>query len=106
MQARGRVNFDSFSLSNFRRWLIICENSENVRSSAFLLPLHQKKGALTAELSDSHVELIESVREYWFVLLYRYILHRVCEDLGVVCSLDPKPMPGDWNGAGAHCNYR
>lgn len=35
----------------------------------------------------------------------RYILHRVCEDLGVVCTLDPKPMPGDWNGAGAHCNY-
>ena len=36
----------------------------------------------------------------------RYILHRVCEDLGVVCTLDPKPMPGEWNGAGAHCNYR
>ena len=36
----------------------------------------------------------------------RYIMDRVCEDLGVVCSLDPKPMPGDWNGAGAHCNYR
>ena len=33
-------------------------------------------------------------------------MDRVCEDLGVVCSLDPKPMDGDWNGAGAHCNYR
>ena len=33
-------------------------------------------------------------------------MERICEDLGVVCSLDPKPMPGDWNGAGAHCNYR
>ena len=38
--------------------------------------------------------------------LFRYIMDRVCEDLGVVCSLDPKPMDGDWNGAGAHCNYR
>ena len=28
----------------------------------------------------------------------RYILHRVAEDFGVVVSLDPKPMPGDWNG--------
>lgn len=35
----------------------------------------------------------------------RYIMDRVCEDLGVICSLDPKPMPGDWNGAGAHCNF-
>ena len=35
----------------------------------------------------------------------RFILHRIAEDFGVVASLDPKPMPGNWNGAGAHCNY-
>uniref|UniRef100_A0A2C9JSB5 Glutamine synthetase n=1 Tax=Biomphalaria glabrata TaxID=6526 RepID=A0A2C9JSB5_BIOGL len=35
----------------------------------------------------------------------RYILHRVAEDFGVIVTLDPKPMEGDWNGAGAHCNY-
>lgn len=35
----------------------------------------------------------------------RFILHRVAEDFGVVVTFDPKPMPGDWNGAGAHCNY-
>ena len=35
----------------------------------------------------------------------RYILHRVAEDFGVNVSLDPKPMIGDWNGAGAHCNF-
>jgi len=35
----------------------------------------------------------------------RYILERVAEDFGVVVSFDPKPMDGDWNGAGAHCNY-
>jgi glutamine synthetase len=35
----------------------------------------------------------------------RYLLHRVAEDFGVVVTLDPKPMVGDWNGAGAHCNY-
>jgi len=35
----------------------------------------------------------------------RFLLHRVAEDYGVVVTLDPKPMPGDWNGAGAHCNY-
>merc|ERR1712236_106587 len=35
----------------------------------------------------------------------RYLLERVAEDFGVVVSLDPKPMVGDWNGAGAHCNF-
>nr|AGJ70738.1 glutamine synthetase 2 [Nilaparvata lugens] len=35
----------------------------------------------------------------------RYLLHRVAEEFGVVVTLDPKPMEGDWNGAGAHCNF-
>lgn len=35
----------------------------------------------------------------------RFLLHRVAEEFGIVVTLDPKPMPGDWNGAGAHCNF-
>ena len=35
----------------------------------------------------------------------RYIMDRVCEIAGVVCSLDPKPVPGDWNGTGCHTNF-
>jgi len=35
----------------------------------------------------------------------RYLLERVAEDFGVSVSFDPKPISGDWNGAGAHCNY-
>jgi len=35
----------------------------------------------------------------------RYILERISEKAGVVVSFDPKPIQGDWNGAGAHTNY-
>ena len=35
----------------------------------------------------------------------RFLLHRVAEEFGIVVSMDPKPMAGDWNGAGAHCNF-
>ncbi|KAL6085772.1 hypothetical protein STEG23_027969 [Scotinomys teguina] len=35
----------------------------------------------------------------------RFILHRVCEDFGVIATFDPKPIPGNWNGAGCHTNF-
>jgi len=47
-------------------------------------------------------EGIEMGDQLWVA---RYLLHRVAEDFGVVANLDPKPIPGDWNGAGAHCNF-
>ncbi|KAF8773761.1 Glutamine synthetase 2 cytoplasmic like protein [Argiope bruennichi] len=39
------------------------------------------------------------------VWMSRFILHQVAEEFGVVVSFDPKPMPGNWNGAGAHTNF-
>jgi len=35
----------------------------------------------------------------------RYLMIRVCEMLGVNVTFDPKPIAGDWNGAGCHTNY-
>mmetsp|Transcript_9961 Transcript_9961/g.15994 ORF Transcript_9961/g.15994 Transcript_9961/m.15994 type:complete len:413 (-) Transcript_9961:384-1622(-) len=45
---------------------------------------------------------IDSGDQVW---LARYILNRIAEDFGVVISYEPKPIKGDWNGAGAHTNY-
>lgn len=37
--------------------------------------------------------------------LARWLLYRLGEEFGAYAKLDPKPMPGDWNGAGGHTNY-
>lgn len=36
--------------------------------------------------------------------LARFLLHRVAEEFGAKISFHPKPIPGDWNGAGLHTN--
>ena len=42
-----------------------------------------------------HARSAISILEHFSSLIYyRYILDRICEDFGVICSLDPKPVPG------------
>lgn len=45
---------------------------------------------------------IKAADDLW---VSRYILHRIAEEYGVVVTFDPKPMEGQWNGAGAHTNF-
>ena len=37
--------------------------------------------------------------------LARWLLYRIAEEFDVAATLDPKPVKGDWNGAGAHTNF-
>jgi len=45
---------------------------------------------------------IESGDQLWVA---RWLLYRIAEDYGVNASIHPKPVKGDWNGAGAHTNF-
>ena len=35
----------------------------------------------------------------------RFLLFRVCEEWGIKVSFHPKPLKGEWNGAGCHTNF-
>jgi glutamine synthetase len=37
--------------------------------------------------------------------LARWLLYRIGEEYGISATLDPKPVLGDWNGAGMHVNF-
>lgn len=53
------------------------------------------------EFQIGPTEGVAAADELW---LGRYLLTRIAERKGVVVSYDPKPMEGDWNGAGCHVN--
>ncbi|CAD8213098.1 unnamed protein product [Paramecium octaurelia] len=68
-----------------------------------------KLSGINSEVAPSQWEFqigiahgIEAGDHLW---LARYILERLGEEFGIDINYDPKPIQGDWNGTGAHCNF-
>ena len=53
--------------------------------------------------ADNEVADVLTVSDH--LVIARWLLRRIGEQFGVDPRLDPKPVDGDWNGAGAHTNF-
>lgn len=74
----------------------------NGSSRSALVPVFRVSSAQSLDtLRDVLLTVVSVGDQLWMA---RFLLYRVAEEFGVRISFEPKPIKGDWNGAGLHSN--
>ena len=78
--------------------------------------MRQHAWQLGLEISGTNAEVMPGQWEFQIgpvgapeigdhIWVARWLLYRIAEDYNISATLDPKPVKGDWNGAGMHTNF-
>jgi glutamine synthetase len=53
-------------------------------------------------IAEESADPLNASDQLWIA---RWLLYRIGEEYGITATLEPKPVKGDWNGAGKHTNF-
>ncbi|XP_037120945.1 glutamine synthetase-like [Syngnathus acus] len=84
------------------RDIVVCHYKACRYAGINIFRTYEKDKPWQCEFQIGLCEGIEMGDQLWVA---RFLLHRVCEDFGVVAALNPKPIKGNWNGSGGHTNF-
>lgn len=90
--------------------------TDKVAGRAFVEAHYRACLAAGVKIAGTNAEVMPSQWEYQIgpctgiesgdhTMFARFLAHRVAEDFGIIVNFEPKPIKGDWNGAGAHTNF-
>jgi len=69
------------------------------------IPIYGTNAEVMPAQWEFQLNALDPLAEVDYLLLARWLLYRLGEDLNIYIQLHPKPIKGDWNGAGGHTNF-